>query len=210
MNQKKVVVFIDFDGTITFKDSFIEFIKFTDGTLKLGVCLLYNTPFILLYFLKLYPNQKLKERFFSFFYKGKEEEGLLQKGKQFCELVLQNCCYVTAMEVIQMHKRKGHDIYILTASSGIWVDLWCKKNEVKLIGTHFEVINGCYTGKIKGENCYGIEKLNRIKHLLENYDLTKSYAYGDTKSDKYYLDIIKNSYNYPLNELYVNRFNLAE
>ena len=210
MKEKKAVVFIDFDGTITFKDSFIEFIKFTDGTFKYVLCLIYNSPFILFYFLKLYPNQKLKERFFSFFYKGEKETVLLQKGNEFCERLLQNYCYASAMKVIQMHKRKGHDVFILTASSGIWLNLWCETNEVQLIGTTFEVKNDCYTGKIKGNNCYGIEKLYKIQHLLGNYDLTKSYAYGDTKSDKYYLDIIKNSYNFPLNELNVNRFNLTE
>ncbi len=190
--KKKGVAFFDFDGTISFKDSFIEFIRFTHGSLRLYLCVLSNAPFIFLFYLNLYPNQKLKERFFSFFYKGVSEDKLIQEGKQFTNEILKHICYDYALKRIEWHKTQDHDIYLLTASSSIWLGHWCKHNDLKIIGTNFETLNGKYTGKIDGKNCYGIEKIIRIKPILNNYKV--SYGYGDSQSDKHYLKQMTYSY----------------
>ena len=109
-------------------------------------------------------------------------------------------CYSSAMNIIDWHKSEGHDIYLLTASSGIWLDAWCKANEIFLIGTDFEVREGKYTGKLEGENCYGENKLKRIQPLLEKYNHSFTYGYGDSKSDQFYLAALQNSYLMPLNK----------
>jgi len=204
--QKKGVAFFDLDGTITFKDSFLEFIKFSKGSFKFNLGLVVNSPYIFLYFLNLYPNDKLKERFFSFFFKNSKQLEVTELGVLFCQKQLSKICYPSAMKLINWHKAQDHTIYILTASSGIWLDDWCKSNDLQLIGTDFEVKNDTYTGKIAGINCYGLEKLNRIKNILAQYNFEQTYGYGNDKSDKYYLNELRFKLNGPLTEKNVALF----
>ena len=101
--MKKGLAVFDFDGTITSKDSFLEFIKYTHSSFKLYLFLFLISPLIVLYFLKLYPNQKLKTIIFSFFYKGKSEKALLKKGMEFTSY-LNSFCFPEALQIIQQHK----------------------------------------------------------------------------------------------------------
>ena len=53
------------------------------------------------------------------------------------------------------------------------------------------------TGNFITKNCYGQEKVNRIK---ESYDLSKYdliYAYGDSRGDKEMLELANNSFYKP-------------
>lgn len=200
MTTKKGIALFDLDGTITSKDTFLEFLKYTHGLLYFYLCMIINTPFIILYFLKIYPNHKLKERYFSFFYKNTGVNELKEKGDFFAHAILPKICYPDAIKILNWHKENGHDIYILTASSNIWLEKWCNKNNFNLIATEFEVIDGFYTGKIKGKNCYGLEKSIRIKNILNINDYLESYGYGDSPSDKHFLSIVKNPYLMSLTE----------
>jgi len=206
MKQKKGVAFFDLDGTITFKDSFIDFIRYSEGNYLLFLGLLFNFPFIILYFLKCYSNHRLKERVFTFFFKNCTQSELIGKGILYSRQHLLNICYPSALKLIQWHKDQNHDVYILTASSGIWLDEWCKANNLILIGTNFETVNGVYTGRIEGKNCHGEEKEHRIREILSTYNALETYGYGNEKSDRYYLNKMKFKLNAPLNQMNVNMF----
>ncbi|MEW6528158.1 MAG: haloacid dehalogenase-like hydrolase [Spirochaetota bacterium] len=52
-----------------------------------------------------------------------------------------------------------------------------------------EVKYGLLTGKFFGKNCYGPQKVKRIKEIYNLYDYQKIYAYGDSKGDKEMLAI---------------------
>ena len=65
--MRKGVAFFDLDGTITLKDTFIDFIKFCRGNLIFYLGLIFMSPYIFLYIFKFYPNYKLKELFFTYY-----------------------------------------------------------------------------------------------------------------------------------------------
>ena len=60
----------DFDGTLTTKDTLIEFIRFSKGIVRLFLGFLLFSPLLILMKLHLYPNWKAKQRVFSWFFKG--------------------------------------------------------------------------------------------------------------------------------------------
>ena len=192
--------FFDLDGTITKKDTFLEFISYSEGRVKLCLCIFLNSPFIILFYFKLYSNQKLKERFFSFCYKGKLKRDVEKTGDDFGKFILPALCYLSALDVINWHKHRGHDIYIVTASSGIWLAQWCRENNFNLISTEFEVVDGRYSGKIEGKNCYGLEKRIRINRFIGKYEFSKTYGYGDSKADLHFLKCLNTYFLTPLNE----------
>jgi len=202
--MKGIAVF-DFDGTISFKDSFIDFIRFTHGDTRLLGCITLNIPFIILYFISLYPSHKLKQRFFSYFYKGYAQEILETKGIEYCEKRIDKIIYPGAKKRIAWHRSQGHKIYLLTASSGLWLGKWCKINGILLIGTEFEVVDGKYTGWILGKNCRGREKARRLQTDVDLGNSVESYGYGDSKSDKYFLALVSKPFHFPLNDNNTNK-----
>ena len=63
----RIAVF-DFDGTVTTKDTLLEFIKFVRGPVSFYAGFLRYAPQLLAYKLGLYPNWKVKQQIFSHFF----------------------------------------------------------------------------------------------------------------------------------------------
>lgn len=181
------IAFFDLDGTITRKDTFIEFIKFTRGNFFFVLGLFLMSPFIFLFLIKIYPNYKLKELFFSFYLKKFHKKELLSLGEDFCKQKMPDFVYPEALETIKKHQANGDKTVILSASSEIWLAYWCKQNRLDFIGTEFETVGENYTGKIKGKNCYGKEKQLIVEKIISENNYAITYGYGDSKSDLFFL-----------------------
>ena len=66
-----------------------------------------------------------------------------------------------------------------------------------LIATRLEIKDDLMTGKFLTKNCYGIEKVNRVKEAynLDDYDCI--YVYGDSRGDKELLELADKSFYKP-------------
>ena len=73
----------DFDGTITNTDSFIDFLLHTHGPAKTLFSAVVLSPLIVMYALKLYPREKLKNMTLTLFYAGTEEAALQKLAAEF-------------------------------------------------------------------------------------------------------------------------------
>ncbi len=197
--NKKIAVF-DLDGTITKKDTYLEFIKYVRGNLYFYFGLVILSPYIILFYLGFYNNIKLKELFFSFFFKNLKSSYVEQKGKEFSINILPSLCYQPAQKILKWHKDKMHDVLILTASSDIWVKGWTEMNGYALICTKFKKHQGFFTGEIDGKNCFGMEKQKLLKEYFKKHCYSYSFGYGDSSSDQYYLNIVNQPYLMSLNK----------
>ena len=70
------IAIFDFDGTVTTKDTLLEFIKFVRGPVSFYAGFLRYAPQLLAYKLGLYPNWKVKQQIFSHFFHQKKRERL--------------------------------------------------------------------------------------------------------------------------------------
>ncbi len=192
--KKETIAFFDLDGTITFKDTFIDFIIFVRGKGTFYKGLFYLSPLIFLFFIRIYPNYKLKEKFFKKFLASLNYKDLTEAGANYSQNRLPNIIYNDALERIKWHQNKNHRIVILTASSSIWLSKWCEKYNLELIATNFEIENEKYTGQILGLNCYGAEKLRIVNMILSQNYYEETFGYGNTKSDLYFINQLKNKY----------------
>lgn len=195
--QPAIAVF-DFDGTISDRDSLLAFIQHTHGFLGLCWGFLLHLPFLIMYLLGRYPNDRFKEKIFTHFYAGKTEEDLAQAGEQFCRQKLPTMIYAGAWQQLQWHQNLGHRIIILTASSAIWLKAWCDAHHFELIATTFATKDGRYTGKIAEKNCYGEEKATRIALLLAQCPDHHVHGYGDRASDQAFLQYCDDASTLPL------------
>lgn len=183
------IAFFDFDGTITTDDSLLKFIRFVVGNFKFMQGLAALSPVLILYKLKVIPNYKAKQMMLSYFFKGMSEKSFIEISKQYSLECIDSIVRKDAMKQIHWHHAKGHQIVVVSASIECWLKPWCEKNGLDLIGTKLEIINGFITGRLLTKNCYGIEKVNRIKakYNLEEYEYI--YAYGDSSGDREMLEL---------------------
>lgn len=86
-----------------------------------------------------------------------------------------------------LNSKKENDI-IISASYEIWISKFCKKLGIK----YFIATKTDKNGKIIGNNCKGIEKINRLKKEFPDYKI--NCAYSDSKSDIPMLEYAKKSY----------------
>lgn len=187
----RIAVF-DFDGTITRKDTLIEFIRFAKGSLSLYWGLLLQLPWLILMKLHICDNGRTKERVFSWFFKGTSLEQFNHAGQQFCDSQKDKLIYTHAVQTILQHKQQGDKVVILSASIENWVRPFASALQADdLLSTQAEVQNGILTGRFATKNCYGQEKVNRLKQWLRANTITDGYviAYGDSRGDKELLEL---------------------
>lgn len=177
----------DFDGTLTTKDTLLQFIRYAKGTAAFMGGFLLFSPLLILMKLHLYPNYKAKEKIFSFYFKEMEISDF------------QACCDRFAQAHKDLIRLQGwnalqkavdaHAIVIIVSAS---IDNWVRpffynfpEGSIRVLGTQIEVTDHRVTGRFLTPNCYGQEKVRRIQETLkgkrEDYDIT---AFGDSRGDK--------------------------
>lgn len=193
MNRLKLALF-DFDGTITSKDSLVDFIQHAVGKLSYYIGVITLSPILAAYKLKFISNDIAKEKLITYFFKGCNVADFQQLAEQYSLTQIDEITRPMVMNKIRWHKSQGYKVVIVSASMECWLKPWCDKNNIDLISTRLEVKDNKLTGKFATKNCHGIEKVNRIK---ERYDLTEYniiYVYGDSSGDKEMLRLATKSY----------------
>jgi HAD superfamily hydrolase (TIGR01490 family) len=194
---KKKIAFFDFDGTITKKDTLLEFIKFSKGTLSFYLGFLINSPYLVAYKLKLISNQEAKEKVLQFFFKNMPVEQFQVLCDQFSQQVLPRLIRAKALEEIEKLKSEGVLIVVVSASPEYWIRKWAGNNSMQTISTRLEIKDGKLTGKILGKNCHGEEKVIRIQESFVLSEYEKIFAYGDSSGDKPMIKLASDGYYKP-------------
>lgn len=191
--MKKISVF-DFDGTITTKDTLFEFMKFTHGKYFFYLKFIVLFPIIILYLFKILPNYKAKQIIFNSFYKGMKIDAFNKKGILFIRIIEMNL-NEKVIKQLKQSQANGNEIIIVSASIENWIIPWANSHNINhILGTQIEVVNGVLTGNFSTKNCYGKEKVERLKKFLSNKEQYYIYAYGDSKGDVELLDFAHEAY----------------
>lgn len=178
------IAFFDFDGTLTRKDSFLDFIAYYRGRVSFFWGMLWLMPVLLAYQFKLMPNWRAKERVLTYFFRGTPQSEFQRHCDQYGRERIHEILRSEALPAIDAHRQQGHSIYLVSASPENWLRAWCESERISLIATRLEVVDDLMTGRIAGQNCYGAEKAVRIRQEidLDSYDYV--YAYGDSPGDR--------------------------
>lgn len=185
MNEIPHVVVFDFDGTLTRRDSYLEFVRFTHGRVALWWGLLRHAVPLVLMLLRAADNGHVKERVFSTFFRGVPYETFCKWGRQFAEQVEQ-WKRDEMVAQLQRHQKEGARVYVVTASVEEWVRPWCELQGVEhVVGTQVEVgYDGCLTGRFTTKDCIGAEKVTRLMAWEPDRANYRLIAYGDSRGDR--------------------------
>ena len=194
------ISFFDFDGTITTDDSLLKFIRFVVGDRRFLLGLVFLSPMLVLYKLKLIPNYKAKQYMLSWFFKGMSKDAFLKVANEYSLVHIDKILRPKAIEKINWHKNQGHKVVVVSASIECWLRPWCEKNGLELIATKLEIKDDIVTGKLLSKNCYGVEKANRIKEIYNLKDFEYIYSYGDSIGDKQMLELAHEKFYKPFRD----------
>ena len=180
----------DFDGTLTRRDTLIEFIRYVKGNKEFLIGFLKHLHLLIMMKLGIMPNWKTKRFIFQYFFGGMT----LEKFNEYCEkFAKEKASLLRKKGMVAVNKAvmDGDQVVIISASIENWVEPFFRfqvSNNINIIGTKIQVVDGKLTGRFLTKNCYGEEKVRR---LLEQYPDRKEYklvAYGDSRGDHALLD----------------------
>ena len=183
IDTRKIIAF-DFDGTLTDRDSFVTFLTFASGRLKLAASLL-GDPGMLADYLKTKDRGKLKS---VILYKllGKiSQQELETLIRSFVTAMGMSLFRPDALEAWGAHDLPDRQRVIVTASPQLLVaPFGALIGADRVIGTRLGFSDdGRLTPNLEGANCRGEEKMIRLREAFGS-GLDLEAAYGDTEGDR--------------------------
>ena len=99
--------------------------------------------------------------------------------------------------ILQHHKLQRHTVVLVSGMFQPYLEAVGQKLGVDvIIGTKLEKISGYYTGRLEGAPCVSEQRVQMLKDLIGTIglevNLSESFAYGDTISDKPVLEMVGN------------------
>ena len=183
--MRKIYAF-DFDGTLTTKDTLLEFIHFAKGGGQMFRGFLLFSPLLILMKLHLFPNRKVKQKIFSYFFKGMKIDDFNALCTRFAEQNKHLLRPAGIEKVRQAIAEEHTTVLIISASIDNWVRPFFDEIEKKIqvLGTQIETKEDSLTGQFTTKNCYGQEKVNRLTALYPHREAYYLIAFGDSRGDK--------------------------
>ena len=188
------IALFDFDGTITFKDTFSLFIKQNVPKVRLIVGYLFLVPWIAGYKLGWIKGTQIRQKIVRIGFHGLDATEFQKKGEFFACEMIPKLVREKAFQRIQWHLMQGDKVVVVSASLDIYLAPWCRKNGLDLICSNLESDQGLLTGKYADQDCTGLEKKNRVLKAYNLKQYGKVYAYGDSVEDKELLELADVAY----------------
>lgn len=172
----RTIAAFDFDGTITTGDSFIRFAFYSLGPFRFLLRSILVIPALFTF-----NRNKIKERALYAYFGGLSLEAFREKVRSFTERELPRFIRKKALQEIEFHKSKGHQLILVSAAFEEILHPFAEQHGFEAVVASRMSLE---TGKLIGPNCRGHEKVKRLLLVTgpkKNYTL---YAYGDSRGDR--------------------------
>lgn len=178
----------DFDGTITTREMFSDFVQFAVTPRRLASGRVLLAPVVIGYKLGLVSGNAIRSRAVRFGFRGEPRARLDEAGARFSREVLPGVLREQAMQRIAWHKARGDVVVVVSGALDVYLRHWCGQHGLALICSELEVVDGHFSGHYRGHQCVGPEKPRRVLERYNPDDFEFIYAYGDTSED---LDLLE-------------------
>ena len=184
----------DFDGTISYGDTFTPFLRFAVEPKRIATGRLLLSPVIAGYKLGIVSESTARESASTVGFRGKRESEVRRIGERYAREVLPGVIRPNALERIYWHKQRGDLVVVVSASLNMYLDAWSRQLRLDVVCTELDEKDGILTGRYRDGDCSGEEKPIRIlkKYRVQDYPVV--YAYGDTQEDRPMLNLASKRY----------------
>lgn len=177
------IVAFDFDGTLTIRDSFTEFLRWRAGPGGWMLGLVRLAPAVAAY-ARDRDRGRIKAASVREFLLGVDRATLEADAARFADQIWPRFMRPDAMKTWNEWGERGAHRVIVTASPTSTVAPFARKLGAEaLLGTEFVFdADDRITGEFAGPNCRAEEKVRRLKAAY-GQDMVLTAAYGDTSGD---------------------------
>lgn len=178
----KTVAAFDFDGTITYRDTLIPFLRRSCGFGGLGLAIARSSRELALFALGRMSNEAAKQRLIGAALAGKDKAVLQGIAKDWIAGIPLR---PDVLERLKWHKQAGHHCIMVSASPDVYLEAMASRLGFDaLVCTQLEVgQTGLLTGRFATPNCWGSEKVRRLQEQVGPLDQIELHAYGDSAGD---------------------------
>ena len=184
----------DFDGTITFGDTWTPFMRrAVRRSRRLAGRVLLVPPYVA-YKSAIIRVGRVREMAARIGFSGEDASHVRDLGRQYAADTLPGLVRPEAAARLEWHRARGDEIVVVSASLDVYLAPWCRERGLSYICTTLEEREGTLTGRCLDGDCSAGEKVRRVRarYLLTKYDAI--YAYGDTADDRPMLEIADKKY----------------
>lgn len=182
MEPTRGLALFDLDGTITTRDTMFAFVLHCRGPVRTALGLVWLSPWLVGYVLKLVPNDVAKRRLVRHFLAGASRAEIAAWSASFADAV-DAMVRPGARERLQWHREQGHDLVLVSASLDLWVRPWAERHGLRLLCTEGRFDGDRFSGDWATPNCHGPEKEARIRAAMALDDYARIWSYGDSSGD---------------------------
>lgn len=173
----------DFDGTITYRETFAGFVRASVGRRRRMLGNLVLAPYVAGYKLGWLSGERVRRRVVAFGYRGRSEREVREAAQRQLHAIVGSQLRPEAMRRIAWHRERGDRIVVVTANLEMFVADWCRTQGLEYLCSHLETRDGVLTGRYLGRDCCGAEKPRRVRERIDLGDYASVFAYGDTVED---------------------------
>jgi phosphatidylglycerophosphatase C len=192
-NQKaaRPIAAFDVDGTLTWADSYLLFLRFVAGRFGFVVKMVQLIPIFIAYRVGAVPRSAVKEKTLTVFLAGMSAADYLARCRAFAQMIYPIIARPDALVRLRAHVGVRDEVALVSASLRDYLAVWAEDLRVEhVLATEIEIVNGRLTGRLLGDNCWGPGKLAAIRAAFGTAPLVA--AYGDTRGDQEMLAAAQN------------------
>ncbi|WP_322011598.1 HAD family hydrolase [Paraburkholderia sp. J12] len=181
----RVVAAFDFDGTITTSDSFRAFMLETAGPARFAFAVLRCLPWLVGVAPGWSERGRTKARFLYAALGAVRRETLDAAAQRFVAHGLPALLRPEMLARVREHQALGHEVVLVSASPSLYLRKWAATVGIEtVLASELEWRDGAYTGRLAGRNCWGPEKVARLRAWWGEHAPSTLYAYGDSRGDR--------------------------
>lgn len=185
MQPQPTIAAFDFDGTLTWCDTLLPFLRRAVGRTAFWRGLTLLMPILIDFRRGRISNTETKETVISHFLDGMDVSRLRDVAHGFAADGIPPLLRSRALATLAWHQDQGHRIILISASPEIYLRAWAETRGIDaVIGTRLARVDGRVTGRLDGANCYGAEKVRRLREVAGDLTGVRVYAYGDSAGDR--------------------------
>lgn len=173
----------DFDGTITTRETFPDFIRRAIPPRRRALGTALFAPLVIGYTLGLVPVHALRAALVRYAFKNVPLAEVEAAGASLAADLLPTLVRPEMQARIDWHRGRGDTVVVVSGGFDVYLAPWCRAQGLDWICSSLAVRNGVLTGRYAGAQCVAEEKARRVR---ERYDLAgyrAIHAYGDTRED---------------------------
>ena len=184
----------DFDGTLCKIDSFTGFIFFALPKWQIMIRGIVILPWIVAYYLKLYPAHSMRPKLFKQMFQGQNQNTIQAAAFTYAEKLVTQYLNPELYTRLRQHQSLSHRVILVSASVNLYLAPLCKLLNIELICTEIDDVGPKITGLYSSLDCSHQQKKIRILKAINIEKYEHIYAYGNSHEDAEMLSLAQSSY----------------